>query len=157
MNIKLISLFFIITSTKATFSQVNSAKEAEEVLSWIIENPQIETDSIFSEQSVSVFKWQALNHSEVQMRVTGISEFMDSGANYKFFKEITMIYMLSEFMNQINGESREIESALIALNNVLNYYKKVVQIDTKYKNPVLEEYVGLSEKHLRKKIKKLKK
>jgi hypothetical protein len=157
MNLKLISLFVIIISTKAAFGQVNSAQEAEEVLSWIIENPQIETDSIFSEQSVSVFKWQALNHPEVKMRVTGISEFMDSGTDYKFFKEITMIYMLSEFMNQISGKSGEIESAVIALNNVLNYYKKVIQIDNKYKNPVLEEYIGLSEKHLRKKIKKLKK
>ena len=124
MNIKLILLFVIIISSKATFGQVNSAKEAEEVLFWIIENPQIETDSIFKEQSINIFKWQALNHPQVIMRVTGISEFMDSGENYKFFKEITMIYMLSEFMNQINGESREVESAFIALNNVLNYYKK---------------------------------
>tara|TARA_R110000744_G_C19153469_1_gene539670 strand:+ start:112 stop:540 length:429 start_codon:yes stop_codon:yes gene_type:complete len=141
----------------SAFSQVNSTKEAEEVLSWIIENPQIETDSLFSEKSVNIFKWQALNHPEVKMRVTGISEFMDSGKNHKFFNEITMIYVLSEFMNQINGESREVESAFLALNNVLDFYKKLVQQNTDYKNLILEKYASLSEKELRKKIKKLRK
>ncbi len=157
MNRILISFFAIVLFSKSSFSQVNSDREANEVLSWVVENPQIETDSVFKEKLVSIFKWQALNHPQVQMRVTGISEFMNAARNYKFFEEITMIYMLSENMNQINGESSKIESAFLALNNVLSFYRKLVQINPSYGNSVLEKYARLSNKELRQKIKHLKK
>ncbi len=80
---------------------------------------------------------------------------MDTSQNDKLFKQIIMIYSLSEFDNQINTSLNENESAYSALLNVLNYYKNSVQLDSNHTNSILEKYLELSEKELRKKIGRL--
>lgn len=148
-------IILLMTFINYTFGQITSNKEATESLKWIIENPQIKTDSLFTEKSVEIFKWHAVNNSQVEMRVSGISEFMDSSKSYKFFKEVTMIYMLSEIDNQINKSINKRESEFLAISNVLSFYKNVILINEDYKNSILEKYSTFSEKELRKKLKKL--
>ncbi|WP_222612242.1 hypothetical protein [Psychroserpens burtonensis] len=66
-----------------------------------------------------------------------------------------MIYSLSQFDNQINTNLNENESAYSALLSVLKYYKNIVELDSSYNNSTLEEYLELSEKEFRKKIRRL--
>lgn len=152
MKKPLIISFLMMVIVKNTFGQITSDSQSTETLTWLIENPQIESDSLFNEKAANVFKWQALNYPNSQMRVKGISEFMDSSKNDRFFKEIVMIYTLSEFDNQINKNLKKDESAYFAIKNVLAYYNKLIQIDSEYDNPILDKYYGLSEKKLRKKL-----
>lgn len=152
---KVMLITLLICLTYSSFGQITSNIEANETLNWLIENPQIESDSLFTEKSVAVLKWHAENNSQVEMRPSGIGEFMDKSQSYKFFREITMIYMLSEIDNQINKNVDESQSAFLAINNVLKFYQNIVLKNSIYKNVVLDNYTSLTEKDLRKKIKKL--
>ncbi|WP_048331187.1 hypothetical protein [Bizionia psychrotolerans] len=152
---KVLTFILLITFINTSFGQITSDKEATESLNWIIENPQIESDSIFTNKSAEIFKWYASNNPQVEMRVSGISEFMDSSKSYKFFKEIIMIYTLSEIDNQISRNVDKNESSLLAISNVLKFYERIIKIDENYKNSVLQKYSALSEKDLKKQMKKL--
>lgn len=152
-KVVIISLLFM-TFTISGFSQISSDNEATETLKWIIENPQINNDSIFIKKSADLLKWYVLNYPNVEFRTTGISEFMDSSKADKFFKEITTIYAFSEFNNQINGEMNQTESAFLSISNVLDYYEKIIVFDEELKDSVLQKYNTLSEKDLRKEMKK---
>lgn len=155
MKKTLLILFIILAFGKNAIGQITSDSESSDTLNWLIENPQIESYSIFAEKATAVFKWQAINYPNILMRVKGVSEFMDSSSNYKFFKEIIMIYSLSEFDNQINKDLKKDESAYFAMKNVLTYYSNIIQINPSYKNHILDKYNGFSEERLRKKIKRL--
>ena len=155
MKKAIIILFVIITFSNNVIGQIKSDSEASETLNWIIQNPQVESDSIFTEKVTAVFKWQAINYPNSEMRVKGIGEFMDSSPNYKFSTEIVMIYGLSELDNQINKDLKRDESAYSALKNVLAYYSNLIQISSTYNCPILDEYNELSESKLKKLIKRL--
>ena len=75
---------------------------------------------------------------------------MDSSKSYKFFKEILMIYTLSEIDNQISRNIDKNESSFLAISNVLKYYDRIIEIDENYKNSVLQKYSTLSDKGLKK-------
>ena len=152
---KAITFIILVVFISSSFGQITSDKEAVESLNWIIENPQIESDSIFANKSTEILKWYASNNPQVEMRVSGISEFIDSSKSYKFFKEILMIYTLSEIDNQINRKVDKNESSFLAISNVLKYYERITKIDENYKNPVLQKYSALSDKGLKKQMKKL--
>lgn len=152
---KVILTSLLICFAYPIFGQITSNKKANETLNWLIENPQIKSDSLFTEKSVEVLKWHAKNNSQVEMRPSGIGEFMDTSSTYKFFKEITMIYMLSEIDNQINKSIDENQSAFLSISNVIKFYENVITINGAYKNDILDRYSTFSEKELRKKMKKL--
>ena len=152
---KVLTFILLTTFINTSFGQITSDKEATESLNWIIENPQIESDSIFTNKSAEIFKWYASNNPQVEMRVSGISEFMDSSKSYKFFKEILMIYTLCEIDNQISRNVDKNESSFLAISNVLKYYDRIIKIDETFKNSVLQKYSALSEKELKKQMKKL--
>ena len=69
---KVLTFILLITFINTSFGQITSDKEAAESLNWIIENPQIESDSLFTNKSAEVFKWYASNNPQVEMRVSGI-------------------------------------------------------------------------------------
>lgn len=149
------TFIILMVFISSSFGQITSDKESTESLYWIIENPQIESDSLFTNKSAEIFKWYASNNPQVEMRVSGISEFMDSSKSYKFFKEVIMIYTLSEIDNQISRNVDKNESSFLAISNVLKFYKRLIKLDENYKNSVLQEYSALSEKDLKKQMKKL--
>jgi len=150
----IIILLFLMTIVQITFGQITSDSQSTKTLSWIIENPQIESDSLFTEKAAAIFKWQTTNYPNSQMRVKGISEFMDSSKNDRFFAEIVMIYTLSEFINQMNKELSKDESSYLAIKNVLVYYNNIIQIESNYNNSILDKYYKLSEEKLKKRIKR---
>lgn len=152
---KAMTFIILMVFISSSFGQITSDKESTESLYWIIENPQIESDSLFTNKSAEIFKWYASNNPQVEMRVSGISEFMDSSKSYKFFKEVIMIYTLSEIDNQISRNVDKNESSFLAISNVLKFYKRLIKLDENYKNSVLQEYSALSEKDLKKQMKKL--
>jgi hypothetical protein len=148
-------LFAIMTCGKLVFGQITSDKSASKELKWLIENPQMKSIRVFEKKSMDIFSWYVLNYPKLVIRTKGIGEFMDSSDGYKFFGEVTLIYSLSEFDNQINRNITENESAFLAIMNVLTYYNRIIQIDKKYIDPVLEKYSNYSEEELRKEIEML--
>ncbi len=84
-------LMLLMTLINTSFGQITSNKES---LNWIIENPHIESDNIFTHKSTDIFKWYTSNNPQVEMQVSGISEFIDSSKSYKFLNNIIMIYTL---------------------------------------------------------------
>ncbi|MBL6665713.1 MAG: hypothetical protein ISP66_01770 [Flavobacteriaceae bacterium] len=84
-------LMLLMTLINTSFGQITSNKES---LNWIIENPQIESDNIFTHKSTEILKWYTSNNPQVEMQGSGISEFIDSSKSYKFFNNIIMIYTL---------------------------------------------------------------
>lgn len=152
-KVMLITLFVCIAHS--SFGQITSNEGAEEALNWIIENPQMKSDSLFVEKSAAVIKYNFENHSQVEMRSSGIGEFMETSGNYKFFREVTLIYMLSEMNNQVNKNVSKNQSAFISISNVLKFYQNILLLNENYKNVTLDNYATLSEKELRKKIKNL--
>jgi len=63
-----------------------------------------------------------------------------------------MIYNLSELDNQVNKKVSAEESAYLAIKNVLEFYKSLIKTDNAYKHPLLDEYVELLEKKLKKRV-----
>ena len=146
-------IFIFLTQLNFTFGQVTSNEEASNKLKWLIENPQVDSVKNFEKITVEIFKWYALNYPNLEFRTSGISEFMESG-DYKFYREILMVYNLSEFDNQINKNIAAPESAYLALKNVLLFYSNLTEIDPTFKHPILEEYNKLTDKQLQKRVTK---
>jgi hypothetical protein len=147
-------VFILLFKINLVFAQITSNEEASRSLEWLIQNPQIDSIKTFEKKSVEIFKWYAINYPQLNFRTTGIGEFIDSEHRSQFYREIMMIYNLSELDNQVNKKVSTSESAYLALKNVLDYYNNLTQINEVYKHPLLEEYNDLSDGKLRRRINK---
>jgi hypothetical protein len=138
-------------------AQIETEKQALVAINWIVENPQIESDSLFVNKSAELIKWQFFNYPKTPIEFGGLSEFMDkTNKDYNLYKEITVVYMFSSFIAKIKNKNYSIKkSTFYAINSVLKYYKKALEMDHSLSNKILDNYVNLSEKELKKKINSL--
>ena len=152
-----LTLTFICLVSFSISAQINTDKQAIDTINWLIENPQIESDSLFVSKSANLIKWQFINHPNSPMIFSGLSEFMDNTpSEYKLYKEISVIYMFSTFTNKIENKNySEKKSSFYAIQDVLNYYQKALEIDSQVRNEVLDSYLSFSDKELKKKMNKL--
>lgn len=143
----------LISLGTTIFAQITTDQQASEKLQWLIDNHQ--TDSVFTEKSVEILKWYATSNPELEMRVKGLGKYLHSKRDESLDKRVIMIYTLSEFENQTNLSITRLESAVLAIKNVLIIYGNYKQFDDKCENRVLEKYSHYSKEELTSKIKKL--
>ena len=149
-------LFLFTINIQLAIGQFNSADDAFQALEWLVENPQVKSDSIFVAKSSDLIKWQVVNYPKTEMRVAGIIEFMDNCSDYKFYKEVLVIFMFSEFKNQITKKNlNETKSAVKAMKSVISYYNNILLKEPSLNNKILDQYRKMSKKELKTKMKEL--
>ncbi len=153
---KLTIALVAILQCSFVFCQITSDKEALDTYEWIIENPKLDSKDEFGQKLKNLLQWQASQHPQTLMRTNGIGEFMKSQESYRFYQEIIVIFMLSEFkFNMLNIEYDNSEFAYHAMTNVLRYYHNILQLDGQLKNNLLDEYSDLNQEELKIKMIKL--
>lgn len=142
----------ILLLTESTIAQIQTKKQAIESINWIVNNPQLESDSLFENKLANLLRWQMSRNPNVQMNVGGISEIQNTSISNELYRAIISIYTCSTFIHEDYSIT---ESAVYSMNNALSYYKNAIEIDQALKIEILDEYLSYSESELRKEMKKL--
>jgi len=149
----LIILILACLNPSSIFAQIQTKQQALESIDWMINNPQIENDSLFANKLTDLLRWQMERDPNKILNVGGISEFQEnSNGGYKLYGPIVSIYFVSTLINENYNIN---ESAYYAIQNVLDYYKNSLEIDSTLQNDILNDYMSLTSSALKKKMKKL--
>ncbi|WP_143520023.1 hypothetical protein [Reichenbachiella sp. 5M10] len=142
----------ILLFAESTFAQIQTKEQAIESINWVIDNPQLDSDSELEKKLADLLRWQMSRNPHVEMNVGGMSEIQNTASNKKLFRAIISIYTCSTFINEDYSKT---ESAVYAINNVLTYYKNALEIDDTLRIEILDEYISYSDSELKGKMKKL--
>ena len=149
----ILSLFTIICIQTNFYSQIKTKSEKEilKEIEWISTNPIQKSDKEFVSKSADMMMFQMVNYPEFPVNYKALFEFMDTDKNYKYYDEISVVFIGNQLANKIQttNDYDLTKSSLNSLKEVLDYYKLVLEEEPNEKNSILDKYLAMTDSELK--------
>ena len=153
---KLIVLLNLITLPIISFGQI-SEKEFEKTVEWINQNPADVTNKEFVSKSSDLIIFQLYNYPDFPINVSGTKELDKEWKGHKYEKYFMIVYSFNQLYYKINNKRFDnLKACVFSINKIIESYSKIIKSNPELKIQTLDDYMGLDEKMLKKRIKKQK-
>ena len=152
---KLIIFLILILLPLISFGQLNQ-KEFLKTLEWINQNPSQSNDDVFVSKSADLIKFQIFNYPNFPINTSGTKELSDDWKGHKYERYFLIVYSFNQLYYKINNDKFDnLEAYVFSMNQLLKSYSNLIEKRPEYKIKTFDEYAKLSQKDLKKRIKKL--
>jgi hypothetical protein len=149
----ILSLLAIICFQTNFYSQIKTKSEKEilKEIEWISTNPIEKSDKEFVSKSADMMRFQMANYPEFPFNYKALFEFMDTDKNYKYYVEISVVFISNQLANKIKttNDYDLTKSSLNSLKEVLDYYELVLEEEPNEKNSILDKYLAMTDPELK--------
>ena len=153
----ILSLLTILCFQTNFYSQVKakSDKEILKEIEWISTNPVQKSDKEFVSKSADFMMYQFVNYPDFPINYKALFEFMTTEKNYKYYDEISIVFMSNQLANKIRTKNNYdlTKSSINSFIKVLEYYELILAKEPDQKNSLLDKYFKMTEKELGDKVK----
>ncbi|MEM1338237.1 MAG: hypothetical protein AAGF96_10825 [Bacteroidota bacterium] len=138
-----------------SFGQLNQ-NEFLTTIEWINQNPSQSNDEVFVSKSADLIKFQIFNYPSFPINTSGTSELSREWKGHKYERYFLIVYSFNQLYYKIeNKKFDKLEAYLFSMNQLLKSYSNLIEESPEFKIGIFDEYAKLSQKDLKKRIKKL--
>ena len=150
-------LFVVLSLITFPFiSKGQSEAKFNESMEWLNENPSLSTNEKFVSNSASLITFQVINYPDFLIDLGAMREVDEELIEYKYKDYFSIIYSFNQLYFKLkNKKYNRLDACTFSMNKVIESYEKIIDKDPSLTIPILDEYSKLSEKELKKSIKKL--
>ena len=152
---KTILVISIMALTFCSFGQITE-KQFIEKIEWLNENPSTSENTEFVSNSVDILEFQFLNFPNTPINVSGTKELEKGWHNYKYEKYFIIVYSFNQLYYKIRNKKYDnLNACVFSIKKLIKSYTIITENEPELKIETFEEYKKMSDKELKKRIKKL--
>jgi len=152
---KLIFILSLIILPISSFGQINE-KQFFENIEWLNQNPSESNNQLFVSKSADLITFQIFNYPNFYINVSGTKELDKEWKNHKYEKYFIIVYSYNQLYYKLNNKKfKNLDSYVFSIKKLIESYSRIIEKEPKLKIKIFDEYKSLTEKELRKRIKKV--
>ena len=145
----------LLTLPLTSYGQLNQT-EFIKTIEWINQNPLESDNENFVSKSADLIKFQIFNYPSFPINTSGTKELDEEAKGHKYERYFLIVYSFNQLYYKIKNEKFDkLKACVFSINQLIKSYSKLIEKNPELKIKAYDEYAKLSQKDLKKRIKKL--